>query len=163
MVTGLPAKTCRYLTLLFSAMKNRRQFLLDCSTLTLAAGLLPATLAKAAAATATSCAASFAGFTAQLGTVFSASSASTRKVRLKLVAAESNPSTHPLAHLAPDASNEKFTLIFRAIDQAGLAQATYTFEHPELGRQEIFIVPARVNGSEPDHYAATFNRPNPAI
>jgi hypothetical protein len=142
---------------------NRRKFLVDCSTLTLAVGFLPAALATAASAKTPGRAASFADFAAQCGTVFTVSSATAQAVQLELVAVESNASKHPLAHLAPDAQNEKFTLLFRAADRAGLAQDTYMFEHPELGRQEIFIVPARVNGSEPDHYAATFNRPNPAV
>jgi len=140
-------------------MKNRRQFLFDCSTLTVAAGLLPSALMAAAAAKMPACAADFAAFAAQQGTVFTVSSPATSPVRLKLVAAKTNPSTHPLAHLAPDARNEKFSLLFRSTGPLALTQNTYAFEHPALGRLDIFIVPVQVRGSAHSHYEAIFNCP----
>jgi Domain of unknown function (DUF6916) len=161
--TELPADFCRNSTPLLPALKSRRQFFLDCSTLTLAAGWLPAALAEAVSAKTPVRAAGFADFAAQRGTFFTVSSSARRAVRLQLLAVESNTSPRPPAHLAPDAANEKFTLIFQGAGRVGLAQATYTFDHPQLGWQEIFIVPARLDGSEQDHYAAVFNRPNPAI
>lgn len=140
-------------------MKNRRQFLFDCSTLTLVAGLLPSTLMAAAAKTPAR-AAGFAAFAAQQGTLFTLSSPGGRAMQLELVSACLNPSTHPRAHLAPDARNEKFTLLFRNLGAAGLQQDTYAFEHPALGRLDIFIVPARVAGAAQEHYAAIFNCPS---
>jgi hypothetical protein len=53
-----------------------------------------------------------------------------------------------------------FGLYFRGPREAMLAQATYEFENPALGRLAIFIVPI---GVEPDgyRYEAVFNRRTP--
>lgn len=55
---------------------------------------------------------------------------------------------------------ESFSLVFRFPPTPMLAQATYLFEHDELGTFPIFIVPV---GAKPDglRYEAVFNRPPP--
>jgi hypothetical protein len=140
-------------------MKTRRQFLLDCSTLALASGLLPTALVSASVVSPSLCAASFADFAALQGTSFAVSAPGVAAVRLKLIETKWLTSRQPQAQLAADAQNEKFTLLFQGSNQTELTQNTYTFEHPELGRLDIFLVPVPVSGSENCHYAAVFNRP----
>lgn len=57
---------------------------------------------------------------------------------------------------------ESFSLLFHGAQTRPLRQGMYPFEHPELGRFELFIVPiAAENGMI--HYQAVFNRlVNPA-
>lgn len=52
---------------------------------------------------------------------------------------------------------ENFALLFRGPADRLLAQRTYWFESPPIGRFELFIVPV---GRDPDgiRYQATFNR-----
>ena len=130
----------------------------NCSTLTLAAGWLPTVLTAAVTGGRPAVAAGFATFAAQQGTVFSVTSAAAA-VRLELVAVIQNEATHPLAHLAEDGQNEKFTLLFRSEEPTKLEQNTYALRHSELGELDIFIVPTRVNGTTQNHYEAVFNRP----
>jgi len=52
---------------------------------------------------------------------------------------------------------ESFSLLFHGAQSLPLAQGTHSFEHPELGTFELFIVPvAAENGLL--HYQAVFNR-----
>jgi hypothetical protein len=52
---------------------------------------------------------------------------------------------------------ESFSLLFHGAQTQPLQQGTYPFEHPQLGRFELFIVPvAAENGMI--HYQAVFNR-----
>jgi hypothetical protein len=138
-------------------MKTRRQFLLNCSTLALAASALPTGLWAASPRSAA--AGGFESFHAQVGSVFRVENASGASVRLKLVEARQTVSRHPQAHLAPDAQNEKFALLFRGVAGGELTQDTYEFSHSELGGFLMFIVPVKVAGSEHFHYEAIFNRP----
>ena len=52
---------------------------------------------------------------------------------------------------------ESFSLLFHGPQQRMLRQGTYAFEHPQIGRFDLFIVPiAAENGRV--HYQAIFNR-----
>jgi hypothetical protein len=55
-------------------------------------------------------------------------------VELLLVEAEAKDA-------GPDAPRPAFSLLFHGPAEPPLAQATYRFEHPDLGAMEIFIVP----------------------
>jgi hypothetical protein len=59
---------------------------------------------------------------------------------------------------APDAMNEKFSLIFRGPSDQDLGQDTYSFYHPEMGKFLMFIVPVSTprDGTR-RFYEAVFN------
>lgn len=138
-------------------MTNRRQFLLGCSAFTVAAGLTPVTLWSAPAGEVSLAHIRFETFAAQLGTCFTVSKNSTATRTLKLVEATVTPSTHPLAHHAADGRNEKFSLLFRGTDDVALTQDTHVFEHADIGRFAMFIVPVKIQDAT--YYQAIFNRP----
>jgi hypothetical protein len=140
-------------------MTNRRQFLLGCSAFTVAAGLTPMTLWSAPfpAGEVSLEQIRFEIFAAQLGTQFHVSKDATTTSALKLVEAKLTPSTHPLAHHAADGRNEKFSLLFSGASDAALTQDTHFFEHPDIGRFAMFIVPVRIKDAT--YYQAIFNRP----
>jgi hypothetical protein len=52
---------------------------------------------------------------------------------------------------------ERFAIVFRGPVESFLQQSTYTFDHDQMGRFDLFIVPIRqsVNGYD---YEAVFNR-----
>jgi hypothetical protein len=52
---------------------------------------------------------------------------------------------------------ENFSLLFHGAQSQPLGQGTYSFEHPQIGSFDLFIVPiAAENGQL--HYQAVFNR-----
>jgi len=142
---------------------NRRRFLLGCSALTLTAGLAPAAcwskLRQLQAVRLEQI--RFAAFSDQVGTVFHLPQPPA--AALELIEAKLTPQLHPLAHLAADAPNEKFSLLFCGPRLPVLAQDTHVFEHPALGRFELFIVPVRTKDPSRRYYQAVFNRPAPEI
>jgi hypothetical protein len=52
---------------------------------------------------------------------------------------------------------ERFSLLFHGPRSRFIAQATYAFEHPTMGRFPLFIVPLGVDG-ESYQYEAIFNQ-----
>jgi hypothetical protein len=60
---------------------------------------------------------------------------------------------------APDAEFERFSLVFAGSREHWLPQETYLFEHPRIGRFELFIVPVLTLDSTRHKYEAVFNRP----
>ena len=52
---------------------------------------------------------------------------------------------------------ESFALLFHGAQSQPLGQGTYSFEHPQLGTFELFIVPVAAE-NERLHYQAVFNR-----
>jgi hypothetical protein len=142
-------------------MPNRRQFLSECSTLTfaLAAAFSPGALSAASLLSGQADEQlSFASFSKCLGSTFVVRRGTEPDVALELFRAHQLP-TLPLAKAnALDASHEKFSLMFRGPQSAALAQNTYTFEHRQMGRFEMFIVPAGMLDEEHGYYQAVFNR-----
>jgi hypothetical protein len=64
-----------------------------------------------------------------------------------------------MAVAAPDASNEKFSLLFRGPLAQPLSQDTYQCEHKEMGQFAIFIVPVCGKDTRRGRlYEAVFNR-----
>jgi hypothetical protein len=141
-------------------MSSRRQFLTGCSALTLMVGLAPATCIPAwwPARQVTLDQLSFAAFSARVGTIFEVTQ---KRAKLKLVEARLVPTFHPPNRVAEDARNEKFSLRFSGSRDFVLTQNTYTFEHPGIGRFDMFIVPVAGMDSSRSYYDAIFNRPAP--
>jgi hypothetical protein len=97
----------------------------------------------------------FAEFAGQVNTFFRVQAGS-NTIRLLLVEATPfSPATPDTA----DAGNEKFTLRFRGPARPPLAQDTYRFDHPRLGRPFIFIVPHGGLDTTHCYYEAIFDRP----
>ncbi len=72
-------------------------------------------------------------------------------------------SQHPSRASAPDAMNEKFSLIFRGRSDQKLDQDTYSFYHPEMGKFLMFIVPvSSPRDGTRRFYEAVFNCEPPA-
>ncbi|HLX94816.1 MAG TPA: hypothetical protein VKU37_03650 [Verrucomicrobiae bacterium] len=142
-------------------MPTRRQFLINCSTLTLAAGFVPAAFfSKSVRADGLSRnRIGFDVFRDNTGSIFTVHAETAAATRLKLMVAERYQAADPGAHIAPDARNENFSVLFRRTAGPMLPQNTYVFEHSDLGRFPLFIVPVRV-GQDPGHdcYEAVFNR-----
>jgi hypothetical protein len=141
-------------------MTTRREFLVACSTA--AAGM--AVVPEAALATSAAPACSFAQmglghFAAQLRTTFRVNPKSAATVPLKLVKAEAYACLSGAAS-APDAANEKFSLLFRGPADQPLSQDTYSFDHKALGQFTMFIVPVGAESADGKRfYQAVFNRP----
>ncbi len=146
-------------------MTTRRQFLAGCSVLTFAAGLAPSALFAGPAQTKSVALheVSYDFFARQLGATFTVSPESAPDVRLKLVEARIAPVMDPRAHLAEDARNEKFSLLFRGPVAAALKQNTHTFAHADVGQFAMFIVPVRTRDANHAYYEAVFNRLAPVI
>ncbi len=101
----------------------------------------------------------FATFLSKRGTVFTASPGSGALVIMELIEVEQTVINQNTAEKAIDAGHEKFSLLFQSPAGQALEQDTYTFEHPELGRFDMFIVPISVRGNNDNYYEAIFNRP----
>lgn len=139
-------------------MPTRRQFLRDCSIVATIASLTPtAVLAQGrGGGRGASGQLVFEQFAEQLNTVFSLRTG-LRASRLLLVEANRLPAT---AAGSDDARNERFCLLFRGPPHQPFAQNTYAFEHPRLGRLDIFIVPiGSTEGTPHCYYEAVFNYP----
>jgi hypothetical protein len=142
-------------------MTNRRNFLIGCSTLALAAGFTPATLlaARPPRGSVSLDRVSFATFKSTIGTEFIVVKDPSTPAILKLIEAKLTPTTHPLALQGQDANNEKFSLMFCGPKQFSLTQDTHVFEHADIGCFEMFIVPVGSQDSSHTRYQAIFNRP----
>ena len=139
-------------------MPTRSQFLRDCSIVATVASLAPtAILAQGRGGRrGTADQLVFEQFAGQLNTAFSLRTGP-RTSRLLLVKANRLPAT---AAGSADARNERFSLLFRGPAQQPFAQNTYAFEHPRLGRRDIFIVPiGSTEGTPHCYYEAVFNYP----
>jgi len=138
-------------------MQTRRKFLGDCSRLAAASCLVPtAVLAETpAAAMPGPDAPGFAQFVRQVNTVFTVRAGSVR-ASLRLLSARLLTSARSDSAAA---GNERFSLRFQGPAQPLLPQDTYWFEHPHLGRLQMFIVPAGLPSANGGGYEAVFDRP----
>ena len=135
-------------------MQNRRKFLRDCSLAAAAAACIPAALAQTQVAAATRPGGpGFAEFLAQVNTTF-AVRAGAKTIRMKLVHAGALPAMT----VQQVAANENFTLMFHGPRHSPLPQDTYPFDHPQLGRLAIFIVPVGQPVATHCRYQAVFSR-----
>ena len=97
---------------------------------------------------------------ALVDTTFLVQTATDAPVELSLM--KVNPLPHaerPLAERSNPATTaiESFSLIFRGSGNHPLPQKTYHFEHPNLGKFDLFIVPIGRTGNEWE-YEAVLNR-----
>ncbi|HUA68935.1 MAG TPA: hypothetical protein VMA13_10365 [Candidatus Saccharimonadales bacterium] len=142
-------------------MPTRRQFLISCSTLTLAASFVPASFVTKSFRTdeVPLDRLAFDTFRDCNGSIFAVLPEGAPSAWLKLVAVERHQPIGANSHTTPDVHNEKFSLLFRQIGGPLLSQDTYVFEHSGLGRFGLFIVPVRVGKDlRQDYYQAVFNR-----
>lgn len=142
-------------------MTTRRQFLSDCSTIALAAGVAPASvLAGPTRQREVSIGRiDFAAFAEQLNTTFVVRDPLAVEVELKLIKATPRPVSHPGNPKAQDAANEKFSLVFRGPRHQPLRQYNHQFDHAKLGTFAMLIVPVIARDQEHFYYEAIFNRP----
>jgi hypothetical protein len=102
----------------------------------------------------------YSAFSTLTGTLFHAREESGAGVFLRLVEVKPVLAVNPLAAAgAPDAQNEKFSLFFSGPLNQGLDQGTYLFDHPGLGRFDMFVVPIGRDDQTRCYYEAVFNRP----
>ena len=102
----------------------------------------------------------FETFAGEVGAMFHVQSSGRRVLALRLIRAEWKEPSPRSKPNAPDAAFEKFSLVFAGSRAHWLAQETYTFEHPRLGRFEMFIVPVGSLDPAVHKYEAVFNRPS---
>jgi len=76
---------------------------------------------------------------------------------LELIEAREQP--QPQIRRGPDADFEKFSLLFSGPLLPVLEQRIHTFEHPSIGRFEMFMVPVMSRDKTRMHYECVFNRP----
>ena len=93
-------------------------------------------------------------FSPRLNTKFRVILDSAASLELELVEAKAMTSGTPAAK---GQSHEIFSLIFHGPDNQHLPQRIYSFEHDQMGRFDLFIVPI---GQKPGfiQYQALFNR-----
>jgi hypothetical protein len=144
-----------------SPFPSRRQFLAGCSALALTTAAVPASILRAPLTRPANGLDSigFSHFATQVGTNFGVWQGSARAGDMILIEARPSSVDAPGALQAPDAFNEKFSLIFEGSTEAPLSQNTYLFEHAALGRFLMFIVPIFPPRSPRAYYQAIFNRP----
>lgn len=137
----------------------RRRFLLAGSVLAATAAALPGVrlASRALARTVALSELGLAAFTGLLGTSFRVRPEAGRAVELKLLKAEPVPATRPAR--AGGAQWEGFWLVFCGPSAQPLSQAIYSFEHEQVGRFEMFIVPIGQPFDGQSRYQAVFNRP----
>jgi hypothetical protein len=83
-----------------------------------------------------------------------------RVVELELMEASLDPKRPQHGRRPPlDADYEKFSLIFCGRRSEMLEQKTLTFEHDQLGRFELLVLPIFTRHPDKIKYQAVFNRP----
>jgi hypothetical protein len=145
-----------------SFMSTRRRFLRDSSLFAVAAALVPAGgLAAPVGGGVTSLdQLHFGAFAANVGSTFWVLQDQGPATGLLLAQAmPSPPPANALQAAAPDARNEKFSLLFHGLTGQPLAQDTYLFDQAALGRFAMFIVPIGCRNAGYLLYEAVFNRP----
>lgn len=135
-------------------MGTRRKFIKDCTGLVAAAALLPAAPLRAAPGRpgVSLEALDFPAFVAQLNSRFLLNPRHGAPQILELAEAEFIPGPNPPGLV------EQFSLRFLGLAAQALPQDTYQFEHPRLGRFELFIVPVGLAQGRYCRYEAAFNR-----
>jgi hypothetical protein len=156
------AANCMHTRIAFRTPRSsRRQFIAGCSAFTLAAAAVPAVVLHAPfpRGNVSLETIGFHHFSAQLGTPFRVWHSSGQMIGMTLVEARPQTANLPQERWAPDALNEKFSLLFQGPADSPLEQDTYLFEHAALGRFPMFIVPVFAFSSQSAFYDAIFNRP----
>lgn len=144
----------------FCTTTTRREFLRGSCALAAAAVCAPgALLAEPAPGGAVPLAAiRFAAFTRAWGSPFRVLLAEGLSLEILLARVEPKLPANALQAAAPDADNEKFSLLFQGPPEPPLPQDTYTFQHPRIGTFAMFIVPVGSADGTHRYYEAVFNR-----
>jgi hypothetical protein len=145
-------------------MSPRRKFLGDCSAAVAALAVAPASFGFSGVNRGTTRfghALDYAAFAAQVNTPFRVQAAEGRVVKLRLIKARQAAHRPPASgrRPAPDANNEKFSLLFTGPVASPLPAAIHSFRHPQLGRCEIYIGEIGVREDDLIRYEAVFNQP----
>lgn len=145
-------------------MISRRSFVVDCSTVLAGLAAAPISiglLRTEARASQCSGRLNYAAFAAQLNTIFRVRLFSGQVVALQLIQARLAPcrSSAPGRRPPADAHNERFSLVFRGPQHSPLPSAIHSFEHPRLGRFEIYFGEIGVRDNAGVRYEAVFNQP----
>jgi len=90
----------------------------------------------------------FQAFTQELNTKFHIPLDESQRVELELA---------EISELKESPRNEEFSIVFRGPEEAFLGQGMRYFEHDQLGKFELFIVPIR-HDDKGYYYEAVFNR-----
>jgi hypothetical protein len=114
-----------------------------CSTLTVAAGLAPATVLASPLRTRNVPleGISLEKFATCRGSNFRVLRPNAVVVGLRLVEVAPWQPVYPRMSGGEDSQNEKFSLMFQGVDGQALDQDTYLFEHTGIGQFAMFIVP----------------------
>jgi len=145
-------------------MSPRRKFLCDCSAAVAALALAPGAAAFSSGNRETpqpGQSLDYAAFAAQINTPFQVQVAEGQVVHLQLIKAR-QAAPRPIAagrRPAPDANNERFSLIFSGPVAGPLPAAIYSFTHPQLGRFAIYIGEIGARENHFIRYEAVFNQP----
>lgn len=148
-------------------MNSRRKFIFDSSAVMAALTVIPMSSFGALAAAPGFSSLDQMGYSVlagQINSIFRVRTASGQTVELKLVKAPLSPlmPVVPGRRLPEDAGNEKFPLIFSGPTDAPLPSAIHQFEHPQLGRFEMYVGEIGLRDGESVRYESVFNRPAPA-
>jgi hypothetical protein len=103
---------------------------------------------------------SYAALAAQVNTHFRVQVTPARTVRLELLEANAAPESFRVTggNSARFLQYERFSLIFRGARDEPLEQRIYRFEHEQIGRFEMFIVPVVSRDTTSNYYEAIFHR-----
>lgn len=101
----------------------------------------------------------FETFAGQLNTLFVLHLGEGGVVPLRLIRAEMKERTPRENSNAPDAGFERFSLVFAGRRGPLVPQESYVFEHPRIGRFEMFIAPVISRDPARHKFEAVFNRP----
>jgi len=96
-------------------------------------------------------------FAAHLHTGFHVKASGDSTVALQLI--EATQRTPQKNAEAGNATYECFSLVFAGPLQPVLEQKIHSFEHPKIGRFEMFMVPVISRDTAAMHYQCIFNRP----
>jgi hypothetical protein len=103
---------------------------------------------------------SFSELAAQVNTRFRVYATPARVLELELVEASLDPKRPQRGGRPPlDADYEKFSLIFCGLRGEFLDQKILKFEHDQIGRFELLVLPIFTRKPDKMDYQAVFNRP----
>jgi len=100
---------------------------------------------------------SFATLSSQLNTKFQVTIAPGKTLDLEMVDSNQSKAAAKSACKLPD--YEQFSLVFRGPRDQMLEQGVHKFQHSNIGRFELFIVPVVSRDTKNAYYEAIFNRP----
>jgi hypothetical protein len=103
----------------------------------------------------------YAAFAGQIDTLFRVRFSPHQGIDLRLIKARLTPRPPIVPGRRPpvDADNEKFSLVFSGPRSSPLSAAIHVFEHPQLGRFEMYFGEIGIRDDDGVRYEAVFNQP----